>query len=110
MEILAALAHETRLEAFRRLVRAGPSGLPAGRLADDLGLGATALSFHLNRMRQAGLVRRRRAGAQSIYSANFSLMGELRSFLDAACCADVRDGCGPDCGAAEPAQATGKAL
>jgi ArsR family transcriptional regulator, arsenate/arsenite/antimonite-responsive transcriptional repressor len=95
--LLSALAHEARLQAFRLLVRAGPDGLSAGQLAVGLGLGATATSFHLNRMRQAGLVQRRRAGQQLIYSANFALMRELRAFLDAECCAEAAEPCGPDC-------------
>jgi len=52
VEVLAALAHEARLEAFRILVRAGPDGLAAGQLAARLGLGATPASFHFNRPRQ----------------------------------------------------------
>jgi DNA-binding transcriptional ArsR family regulator len=97
VEILAALAHEARLGAFRILVRAGPEGLAAGQLAKCIGLGATAASFHFNRLRQAGLVQRRRAGSQIIYSANFKLIRELRDFLDTECCAETSAGCGPEC-------------
>ena len=35
---LAALAHETRLDAFRLLVEAGPLGMPAGAIAKELKL------------------------------------------------------------------------
>ena len=34
---LAALAQESRLTIFRRLVQAGPEGLTAGQLAETLG-------------------------------------------------------------------------
>lgn len=98
VELLAALAHEARLEAFRALVRAGPDGLSAGALAERLDLRPTAASFHLGRLRQVGLVRRRRAGQQLIYAANFEAMHALRAFLDAECCAELPDGCGPECG------------
>jgi len=97
VDILAALAHEARLGAFRYLVRAGPNGLTAGQLATRIGLSPTAASFHFNRLRQAGLVRRSRVGSQLIYSANFKLMRELRGFLDTECCAETAAGCGPEC-------------
>jgi hypothetical protein len=35
---LAALAHEHRLGAYRLLIEAGPNGLPAGQVAERLGL------------------------------------------------------------------------
>jgi hydroxyethylthiazole kinase len=38
---LAALAHETRLAVFRLLVTVGPSGLPAGEIAERLGVVAS---------------------------------------------------------------------
>lgn len=96
-ELFAALAHESRLQAFRLLVRAGSDGLCAGQLARRLGLSPTAASFHFNRMRQAGLVQRRRSGAQIFYVAQFSLMRKLRDFLDQQCCADDPAGCTPQC-------------
>ena len=42
---LAALAHQHRLRIFRLLVRAGPSGVPAGELAEQVGISLTAMSF-----------------------------------------------------------------
>ena len=46
---LGALAQETRLELFRLLVTIGPEGLPAGVIAERLGVLPSSLSFHLNR-------------------------------------------------------------
>jgi len=97
VEILAALAHEARLGAFRILVRVGPDGLAAGQLAKRIGISPTAASFHFNHLRQAGLVQRHRVGSQLFYSANFKLMRELREFLDTECCADTSAECGPEC-------------
>jgi DNA-binding transcriptional ArsR family regulator len=54
---LAALAQESRLDVFRLLVQAGAEGMPAGRIGERLGLPSPTLSFHLNQLRQAGLVR-----------------------------------------------------
>ena len=42
---LAALAQETRLEAFRLLVQASPQGLPAGEIAAALGVPPNTLEL-----------------------------------------------------------------
>jgi DNA-binding transcriptional ArsR family regulator len=55
---LAALAQETRLDVFRRLVRAGPEGLPAGAVGEALGVPSATLSFHLKELKNAGIVAR----------------------------------------------------
>jgi predicted transcriptional regulator len=52
---LSALAQETRLELFRLLVTCGPQGLPAGVIAERLGVLPSLLSFHLQRLEHAGL-------------------------------------------------------
>jgi DNA-binding transcriptional ArsR family regulator len=59
---LAALAHEHRLRIFRLLVKHGPSGLPAGEIAERVGISATNMSFHLKELDRAGLLRATRAG------------------------------------------------
>ncbi len=85
---LSALAHDTRLDLFRRLVRAGPSGLPAGTLAEALGVKPNTLSFHLSHLANAGLVTARREGRSIIYSAAFDRMDALMAYLTRHCCAD----------------------
>jgi ArsR family transcriptional regulator, arsenate/arsenite/antimonite-responsive transcriptional repressor len=94
---LSALSHEARLDVFQLLVRAGRDGLPAGEIAGRLEIPPTALSFHLNRLRVAGLIRQRRDGKQLIYTASFAAMRELIGFLSDNCCADDISGCGPEC-------------
>ncbi len=84
---LSALAHETRLDVFRLLVAAGPEGLAVGRIAADLGLPAATLSFHLNPLRQAGIVTCNREGRMLIHAADFARMGELMEYLTENCCA-----------------------
>ena len=59
---LAALAQDHRLETYRRLVQAGPDGMPAGEVAAAIGLPPNTLTFHFDRLRQAGLVTVRREG------------------------------------------------
>ena len=66
---LGALAQETRLELFRLLVTAGPAGLPAGVIAQKLGVLPSSLSFHLQQLVHAGLITQRRFRRQLIYSA-----------------------------------------
>jgi ArsR family transcriptional regulator len=83
---LAALAHETRLRAFRALVGAGPGGLSAGVLSLRLRLASPNLSFHLSHLSRAGLVSARRQGRSIIYTANFDAMNGLLRYLTDHCC------------------------
>ena len=53
---LSALAHESRLQVHRLLVQAGQDGLSAGAIAEQLGLPASSLSFHLAHMQAAEMV------------------------------------------------------
>src|SRR5260370_39662987 len=64
---LAALAQDHRLETYRLLVQAGPDGMPAGEVAAAIGLPPNTLSFHFDRLRQAGLVPRRRESRVKIF-------------------------------------------
>jgi DNA-binding IscR family transcriptional regulator len=68
------------------LVRAGPAGLPAGQIAAELDLPNTTLSFHLNQLRHAGLVRFRRTGRSLIYAAEYQSMNDLLAYLMENCC------------------------
>jgi DNA-binding transcriptional ArsR family regulator len=86
LEALAALAHETRLKVYRLLVEAGPEGLPAGRIGEELELPGATLSFHLSHLARAGLVRGRQDGRFIIYSADFRNMNGLVGFLTENCC------------------------
>jgi ArsR family transcriptional regulator len=52
---LSALAHETRLEIFRLLVRKGQQGLAAGDLSSQFAMPAATMSFHLKELSSAGL-------------------------------------------------------
>ena len=85
--LLAALAQETRLSVFRLLVEQGPDGLPAGQIAEQLGISPATLSFHLKELTYAGLTQSRQDGRYVIYSANFKTMDGLLSFLTQNCCA-----------------------
>src|SRR6516162_8824865 len=83
---LAALAQDNRLDVFRLLVQAGPDGMPAGRVAEALDLAPNTLTFHFDRLRDAGLVTVRREGRSMIYAAHYETMNGLISFLTENCC------------------------
>ena len=82
----SALAHETRLQAFRLLVQAGPGGLAAGVLGKELGIAHNTLSFHLSHLANAGVVESRKEGRSVIYSASFPAMRDLIGFMVRDCC------------------------
>ena len=86
VDALAALAQETRLKAYRLLVEAGPDGLSAGRIGEELELPPATLSFHLAHLARAGLVRSRQEGRFVIYSADFQNMNQLVGYLTENCC------------------------
>jgi DNA-binding transcriptional ArsR family regulator len=90
---LAALAQDNRLDIFRLLVQAGPNGMPAGLIADTLGVAPNTLTFHLDRLRNAGLVAVRREGRSMIYAAQYHTMNSLLAFLTDNCCGGAP--CGP---------------
>lgn len=83
---LGALAQESRLEVFRMLVRVGPAGMAASKIAEQLGIPPSSLSFHLKELAYAGLVTSRQEGRFVIYVANFDVMNALIGFLTDSCC------------------------
>ena len=83
---LAGLAQESRLDIFRMLVEQGPEGLPAGEIAEKLGLANATLSFHLKELAHARLVTARQAGRFIYYAANFRTMNALVEYLTENCC------------------------
>ena len=83
---LGALAQETRLDVFRLLVTEGPAGLPAGAIADRLGVLPASLTFHLQQLVHAGLITQRRLSRHLIYSAEYGTMNALLEYLTENCC------------------------
>jgi len=86
---LAALAQDNRLDVFRLLVQAGPSGMAAGEVAEALGIAPNTLTFHFDRLREAGLIGVRREGRSLIYAAQYETMNGLLLFLKQNCCTSV---------------------
>ena len=82
------LAQETRLEAFRLLVKAGHTGLAAGAISESLSIPHNTLSFHLSHMTKAGLLSSTKQGRSVIYSANFEAVHQLIQYMIEDCCSD----------------------
>lgn len=97
IEALKALAHDTRLAAYRLLVQAGPEGLAVGEVGDRLKLPAPTLSSHLNVLRHAGLVRDMREGRSIRCRADYARMDALLGFLTEKCCGNAAAALGPAC-------------
>ncbi len=90
---LGALAHETRVEVFRLLMRAAPDGLFAGEIAERLGVRQNTLSTNLAILERAGLVRGRREGRSVRYRAELEGMRGLIGFLMEDCCGSRPERC-----------------
>ncbi|MEM9321054.1 MAG: metalloregulator ArsR/SmtB family transcription factor [Pseudomonadota bacterium] len=84
----AALGSEQRLSILRRLVRAGPEGLPIGALGDDVGINGSVLTHHLKQLASAGLVQQCRDGRRILCSVDYNAVEDLSAFLVLECCAD----------------------
>ena len=92
---LGALSQETRLLAFRLLVRCGSDGMAAGQIARGLGIPHNTLSSHLSILAHAGLVNSRREGRSMIYSVDFDGTRQLLAFLMEDCCQGPPKICSP---------------
>jgi len=86
VDLLASLAHESRLAIFRLLVSAGPVGITPGEISASISLPAPTLSFHLKELRNAGLIQQNKQGRSIHYSANYQSMDRLMRFLYKNCC------------------------
>ena len=87
VDALSALAQQTRLGIYRLLVEAGPDGMAAGRIGDEMELPPATLSFHLAHLARTGLARSRTDGRFVIYSADYQNMKALVGYLTENCCA-----------------------
>ena len=86
VEALGALAQDSRLQIYRLLVQAGPEGIAASDIAEQVGIPSNTLSFHLKALSHADLVLSRQDGRFIYYSANYPQMNALLGFLTENCC------------------------
>ena len=95
IDAFSALSQESRLGVLKLLVKAGPAGEAAGRIAEALGVPAPTMSFHLKELERAGLILSRKSGRSVIYAADYGGIRDLVDFLLADCCQGDRRLCGP---------------
>jgi DNA-binding transcriptional ArsR family regulator len=88
--MLTAMGSEPRLRIVRLLLAAHPQGMVVGDIQRELGMAASTLSHHLEKLRIKDLVRVRRERQFLWYSANAEALRELLGFLYAECCTRSR--------------------
>ena len=98
----SALAQDTRLKVFRLLVKAGPSGLAAGDIAEQLGVRPPTLSHHLGLLERSGLARSWRVERHIFYAAHIEGTRRLLTFLTEDCCQGRPELCAGLSQAADP--------
>lgn len=86
----SALSAEPRLQILRLLLASHPSGMVAGEVQEELGIPASTLSHHLEKLKQVGLINVRREGTYLWYSAGIDALREVLSFLYEECCTRSR--------------------
>jgi ArsR family transcriptional regulator, arsenate/arsenite/antimonite-responsive transcriptional repressor len=85
-DMFAAMGAEPRLRIMQLLLTAHPRGLVVGDIQDELGIPASTLSHHLDKLKNEDLVRVRREGTFLWYTANTDSLQEIMNFLYAECC------------------------
>lgn len=85
-----ALGAEPRLEVMRLLLSAHPTGMVAGEVQEEMGIPASTLSHHLEKLKQVGLVTVRREGTYLWYAADTGALQEVLNFLYQECCTRSR--------------------
>lgn len=80
------MGSDARLRIMRLLLSAHPDGMVAGEIGEALGVSASTLSHHLEKLKHQDLVCVQREGTFLRYSANTKALEELLGFLYAECC------------------------
>lgn len=85
-DMFAALGSEPRLRILRVLLAAHPEGMVVGEIQSELGIAASTLSHHLEKLKNEDLITVRRESTFLRYTANTAVLEELLGFLYAECC------------------------
>lgn len=85
-DMFTAMGTEPRLRIMRLLLSTYPDGMAAGDIGGELGIAASTMSHHLEKLKNEDLVKVRREGTFLRYSANAEALQELLGFLYAECC------------------------
>lgn len=90
-DVFAALGTEARLRILRLLLASHPHGLYAGEIQSALGIPASTLSHHLEKLKNERLVRMRRSGTFLRYTADTGMLRQVVTFLYSQCCGRGRE-------------------
>ena len=85
-DMFAALGTEVRLQILRLLLSSHPDGMVVSEVQAELGIPASTLSHHLEKLKAEGLVGVQRESTFLRYTANTAALEELLGFLFAECC------------------------
>ena len=89
-DMLAAIGSEHRLRITQFLLTAHPDGMVAGEIQAELGMSASNLSHHLEKLRHEGVVAVQREGSFLRYTVDTDALQELLAFLFSECCARTK--------------------
>src|ERR1700722_14817432 len=85
-DMFSAMGTGPRLRIMRLLLSAHPDGLVVNEIGTELGIPASTLSHHLEKLKNEDLVKVCREGTYLWYSANAEVLQELLGFLYTECC------------------------
>ena len=85
-DMFAAMGTDSRLRIMQLLLSTQPEGMVVGEIQEELGLSASNLSHHLDKLKNEELVEVSREGTFLRCRANTRTLQELLGFLYAECC------------------------
>ena len=85
-DMFAAMGTESRLRIMQLLLSAHPNGMVVGEIQEELGVSASNLSHHLDKLKNEDLVNVERQGTFLRCTVNTKTLKELLGFLYAECC------------------------
>jgi len=85
-DMFAAMGTESRLRIMQLLLSAHPEGLVVGEIQSELGISASTLSHHLDKLKNEDLIEVTREGTFLRYTASIAALQDLLGFLYAECC------------------------
>ena len=88
---LAELGNETRLDIFRLLVKAEPTGLTISEIGSRLYVAPSTLAFHLKGLVSANLILQTKQGRSVLCRANLNRINSIVETLQAECCRDEKE-------------------
>lgn len=89
-DMLAAIGAEPRLRITQLLLTAHPEGMVAGEIQADLGISASNLSHHLDKLKNEGVITVKREGSFLRYTADTEALQDLLAFLFSECCSRTK--------------------